>query len=159
MGDGPDTQHGTAIAIGDAAVLIVGPSGAGKSDLALRCLALGPTPLFPAPAHLVADDRVIVELVDGALRVEAPAGIAGKIEVRGSGILAVPYVREAELRLIAELVRPEEVERLPDPPGARELFGVQVPLLRLAPFEASAPIKLMLALVRAARKPGEAPEG
>jgi len=60
VGDGPDTQHGTAIAVSGRAALIVGPSGAGKSDLALRCLAVAPTALIPAAAQLVGDDRVII---------------------------------------------------------------------------------------------------
>ncbi len=48
VGDAADTHHGTAIAIGGSAALIVGKSGAGKSDLALRCLATAHEPLIPA---------------------------------------------------------------------------------------------------------------
>jgi HPr kinase/phosphorylase len=158
LGDAADTHHGTAIAIGDAAALIVGPSGSGKSDLALRCLAIAPTQIVPAPAQLVADDRVLIERRNDKLRIEAPPTILGKLEVRGSGILTVPCVRSAELVLVVELVAPEAVERLPDPPAQREVLGVRVPALRLAPFEASAPLKLLLALARAAKKPGEAAE-
>ncbi|KAB2941837.1 MAG: HPr kinase/phosphatase C-terminal domain-containing protein [Hyphomicrobium sp.] len=160
MGDAPDTRthHGTAIAVGGSAALILGPSGAGKSDLALRCLALAPTPLIPAPALLVADDRVLVSAVDGRLRVEAPATIRGQLEVRGMGVLAVPYARSAELALVVELAAPETIERLPDPPPRRDFLGISLPLLRVAPFEASAPVKLLLALARAARGPDKAKE-
>ena len=158
MGDGPDTHHGTVIAVNGRAALIVGPSGAGKSDLALRCLSLATSVLVPAAAHLVADDRVLITLTDGRLSVEAPETILGKLEVRGIGILEVQYERSAELALIAELVAPGAVERLPDPPTTRELLGVSLPVLRLAPFEASAPVKLLLALARTAQKQGKAPK-
>ena len=72
MGDAADTHHGTAIAVGGSAALIIGPSGAGKSDLALRCLAIAPTALIPTPAHLVADDRVVISLGEGKLRAQDP---------------------------------------------------------------------------------------
>ncbi len=159
MADAPDTRtHGTAIAVGGSAALIIGPSGAGKSDLALRCLALAPTPLIRAPAQLVADDQVLLTPVDGRLRVEAPATIRGRIEVRGLGILEVPYLASAELALIVELTAPGAIERLPDPPPRRDLLGVSKAVLRIAPFEASAPVKLLLALVQAAQGPGKSQE-
>jgi HPr kinase/phosphorylase len=158
VGDGPDTHHGTAIAVDGRAALIVGPSGAGKSDLALRCLSLATTALIPTAPHLVADDRVLISLTEGRLSIEAPETILGKLEVRGIGILEVPYERTAELALIAELVAPGAVERLPDPPPTRELLGVSLPVLRLYPFEASAPVKLLLALARTTQMQGKAPK-
>ncbi len=158
MGDGPDTHHGTAIAVSGRAALIVGPSGAGKSDLALRCLAVAPTALIPAAAQLVSDDRVIISPVNGQLRVAAPEAIAGKLEVRGMGIIRVPCAASADLALVVELVAPGTVERLPAPLPTRSIMGLSVPVLRLAPFEAAAPVKLLLALVRATQSPGKAPE-
>ena len=155
MGDAAETHHGTAIAMGGSAVLIIGPSGAGKSDLALRCLAVAPTTLIPLPAHLIADDRVLISREGDRLRLEAPETILGKLEVRGLGILEVPFERSADLALLVELVAPEAIERLPDPPPRRDLLGVSLPLLRLAPFEAAAPVKLLLALARAAQMPGK----
>jgi serine kinase of HPr protein (carbohydrate metabolism regulator) len=155
LGDAPETHHGTAIAIGGNAALIIGPSGAGKSDLALRCLAVAPTALIPHSANLVADDRVHISVADGRLRVAAPEAIRGKLEVRGTGILSVPYVPAAQLALIAELVAPDAVERLPDPPARRDILGVSLPVFRFAPFEASAPMKLLLTLAQTAQKPGD----
>ena len=150
MADAPEqTTHGTAIAAGGRAALIVGPSGAGKSDLALRCLALAPSPLIPGPARLVADDRVIIELQDGRLRVAAPETIGGRLEVRGLGIVEVPSVETADLVLIVDLTEAGPIERLPDPVPRRTILGVSLPVLRLPAFEASAPAKLLLALARA----------
>ena len=151
MADAPEAYptHGTAIAVDGRAALIVGPSGAGKSDLALRCLALAPSPLIPAPAQLVADDRVILSPQGGRLRVSAPATIRDRLEVRGMGILEIPCVESADLVLVVELAGSEAIERLPDPPPQRAFLDVSLPVLRLAPFEASAPVKLLLALGRA----------
>jgi HPr kinase/phosphorylase len=153
LGDGRDergaTHHGTAIAVGDAAALILGPSGAGKSDLALRCISLGTNALIPQPCVLVADDRVHLTPAEGGLTVSAPGAIGGKLEVRGLGIVAVPHRPSAHLVLTVELAAPDQVERLPDPPLERDFLGRRIPLVRLAPFEASAPVKLLLALIQA----------
>ena len=155
MVDAADTHHGTAIAIGGSAALITGKSGAGKSDLALRCLATAPSQLIPIPVHLVADDRVLISAVDGRVRAEAPESIAGKLEVRGLGIMDVPFLRSADVVLVVELVASGAVERLPDPPPRREVLGHSLPLLQLCPFEASAPLKLLLALTRMAQMPAK----
>ena len=140
--------HATAVAIDTAAglraVLIRGPSGAGKSDLALR--------LIDAGARLVADDQSEVSRRGGLLIVRSPAAIAGLIEVRGIGIVRVEPVAEAPLALIADLVPPESVERLPSRAMERVL-GVDVPRLAVTPFEASAAAKVALA-VRALAGPG-----
>ncbi len=78
---------------------------------------------------------------------EAPATIRGKLEVRGLGIMTVPCIASAELVLVAELTAPERIERFPDPQPVTDLMGVHLPLLYLAPFEAAAHVKLLLALV------------
>ncbi|WP_404326984.1 hypothetical protein [Aerophototrophica crusticola] len=70
------------------------------------------------------------------------------------GILPVPWVGAAPLALVVDLVPPGEVERLPGPATA-DVAGISLPSLRLAPFEASAPAKLRLALgARLAHIPG-----
>ena len=142
--------HGTCVALGRRAALLRGCSGAGKSDLALRFLALpGDGPLRPS---LVADDQVrVAPGRDRTLIVSAPPTIAGKIEVRGLGIMRVPFVADAELVLVCTLVGGRDVPRMPPEPEATTLIaGVSLPTLGLAPFEASAPLKLKLALLRAA---------
>jgi HPr kinase/phosphorylase len=143
--------HGTCVAFGTKAALLRGGSGSGKSDLALRFLSL------PAEGELrpllVADDQVVVE-PDGAagLVVSPPAALAGKIEVRGLGIAQVPYIREAALVLAVDLVPLEDVPRMPDETPERiNIAGESVPLLRLSAFEASAPLKLKLALLATSR--------
>lgn len=136
--------YGTCVALGPRAALLRGPSGSGKSDLALRFVMETPTGLGAA---LVADDQVFVERHGDRLIARPPATIAGKIEVRGIGIVAVPHWPEAELRLLVDLADPADVPRLPViGEDSEALFGLSLPVLKLAPFEASAPLKLRLAL-------------
>ena len=127
------------MAIGGRAVLLRGPSGTGKSDLALR--------LIDAGARLVADDQCELWREGDAILVRAPEPIAGLIEVRGIGIMQRRGAAEAPLALIADLVAPQHVERLPEP-RSETILGLAIPLIALAPFEASAPAKLRLALAR-----------
>jgi HPr kinase/phosphorylase len=142
--------HGTCVALGRRGALLRGSPGSGKSDLALRFLALAPE--GDARALLVADDQVwIAAGAEGALLASPPATLAGKIEVRGLGIVDVPFLAEAELVLVCDLVNASDVPRMPPQPLEQtEIAGRHVRLLKLAPFEASAPLKLKLALFQAA---------
>lgn len=129
--------HATAISIDGRAVLLRGPSGSGKSDLAVR--------LIDAGARLVADDQSELSRRGDMLVVRAPTTIAGLIEVRGVGILRMDALAEAPVALIAELVGPETIERLPIP-RTETIFGLNVPIIELVAFEASAVAKVRLAL-------------
>lgn len=131
--------HATCVAIGECGVLLRGPPGSGKSDLALRLIDQY------ADAVLVADDRVDVTITDGALHAAAPAAVAGRMEVRGVGIVPVDYRPGVKLGLVVDLQEQTNIARLPGTESA-EIMGIRLPLLRLAPFAASAPAKLCLAL-------------
>lgn len=129
--------HASAVAIDGKGVLLLGASGAGKSDLALR--------LIDAGAVLVADDRVDIEPAGGALLLSAPEQLAGMIEVRGLGIVRLAYETKVSLSLIVDLVKPEDIERLPATLQG-DFMGQQVRRFALDPFTASAPAKIHLAL-------------
>jgi serine kinase of HPr protein (carbohydrate metabolism regulator) len=85
----------------------------------------------------------------------SPPTLAGFIEIRGVGIVRVPAVEAAPLVLIVDLVLAGAIERLPEP-RVEEVLGVAVPLIALAPFEASAAAKLFF--VRRALATTPAPE-
>lgn len=143
----PGTIHATAVARDGAAVLLVGPSGAGKSDLALRLIDRG--------WNLVADDRVVPVRRGDALWLGAPAAIAGLLEVRGVGLVRLPYV-VAPARLVVDLaLAPARLPR----PMTRAVAGVTLPLAALRPFEASAPLKVGRLLRRALDGWDDAAEG
>lgn len=131
-----ETVHATTVAIDGRAVLLCGASGVGKSDLGLRLIDRG--------AALVSDDYTLVRRVDGRLLVAAPATIAGRMEVRGIGIVAMDHVADLPVALVVDLF--DVVDRMPLKPLTRVLAGVEVPVVKIAPREASAPIKVELAL-------------
>ena len=134
--DSTETVHATSVAIGGRGVLLYGPSGAGKSDLALRLIDRG--------AKLISDDYTIVRSSGGQLSASAPATIAGMMEVRGLGVVDMPHVGEAPLALIVDLA--QHIDRMPGDPEEWLVAGAPLPVVRLSPFEASAPIKVELAL-------------
>ncbi len=133
--------HGTCVAIGSCGVLLRGAPGSGKSDLALRLLGRA-----HLQARLVADDQVELSRRGPELWAQAPASIAGLLEVRGVGILRLDALAEVRLRLVLELCDGADVPRMPEA-ATCTIDGVNLPLYPYAPFEASAPDKAAL-LVR-----------
>jgi HPr kinase/phosphorylase len=121
--------HGSCVARDGAGVLLLGPSGAGKSDLALRLLSRG--------FVLVADDQV--DVADGFAR--APAALAGMLEVRGLGIVRLPHLPDVKLHVVIELT--DRSDRLPSP---ERHAALDLPLIRLNAFSASAADRVVLAL-------------
>jgi serine kinase of HPr protein (carbohydrate metabolism regulator) len=81
----------------------------------------------------------------GAPLARAPRTIRGLIEARGVGIVTVPLRPSVRLRLVVDLVRPHAVPRLPRR-RVVTIAGADVPVIALAPFEASTPLKVRLAL-------------
>ena len=133
--------HASCVALEGKGVLLRGTTGAGKSDLALRLIEGG--------ARLVADDRVALTSSGEALLAAPPARIAGLLEVRGIGIVSMEYLHRCPVHLAVDLVRPEAVERMPES-ATVDLCGHRIAHVMLAPFEASAPAKVRLALSRTA---------
>lgn len=130
-------EHASCVALGGKAVLIRGPSGSGKSDLALR--------LIDGGAELLADDYTLLTR-DGEQIIAAPPDeIAGKMEVRGVGLVCMPSASDLPVVLVIDLVGRDDVERLPEPRDT-EIEGVRLPLLELWPHAASAAAKVRLAL-------------
>ena len=138
-----ETIHATTVASGGRAVLITGPSGSGKSDLALRLLDRGFT--------LVSDDQTIVHRQGDQLIASAPERIAGKLEVRGLGIVDVETESDVGIALLVELR--SDIDRLPHEGSERAILGVSLPIVAIDAMTASAPSKVALALDRLGLKP------
>jgi serine kinase of HPr protein (carbohydrate metabolism regulator) len=128
--------HASCVAIDGRGVLIRGASGAGKSDLALRLIDRG--------AVLVADDYVHLNRSDGALIATPAETIKGRIEVRGLGIITLPYCADIPIHLCVDLV--EEEERHPLCEETVEIRGQVIRRIKIAPHHLSSPIKVELAL-------------
>lgn len=111
--------HGSMVAWPVGGVLILGASGSGKSGLALRLMAFG--------ARLIADDRVLLTRRKGSLTARAPAPLAGLIEARGIGLLAVGAAQEAPVILAVDLDR-APAARMPQI-SAITYLGAQVQLI------------------------------
>jgi serine kinase of HPr protein (carbohydrate metabolism regulator) len=130
--------HASTVATDGRAVVIMGPSGSGKSDLALRLLDRGFT--------LVSDDQTLVRKVGERLIATAPPNIAGKLEIRGIGIVEMETASNVPVALLVELT--SEIQRLPDENRERPILGVKLPLISIDAMTASAPSKVALALDR-----------
>lgn len=131
-----ETLHASCIAINGHAALIEGRSGSGKSDLALRLIDRG--------AALVSDDYTIVRRDRQQLIASAPDTIRGKLEVRGLGIVELPAT-DAPVLLVVSLVE-NDIERLPAALLKRRIAGIELPIVELKPFEASAAARVAMAL-------------
>jgi serine kinase of HPr protein (carbohydrate metabolism regulator) len=133
-----ETVHASTVATDGRAVLIMGPSGSGKSDLTLRLLDRG--------FVLVSDDQTIVKRDGDRLVASPPPNIAGKLEIRGIGIVEMDALTDQPVALIVELT--SEIQRLPDDNRERPILGVNLPLVSIDAMAASAPSKVALALDR-----------
>jgi serine kinase of HPr protein (carbohydrate metabolism regulator) len=130
-----ETIHASCVSIGGRAVLIAGASGSGKSDLALRLIDRG--------ASLVSDDYTQIVAIAGRLVASPPPTIAGRMEVRGVGLVDMRFEEGVTVCLLVDLDR--QPERLPEGAEA-DVAGLDLPVIGLAAHEDSAPIKVETAL-------------
>lgn len=137
-----ETAHGNTVAKAGRAVLITGPSGSGKSDLTLRLLDRG--------FQLISDDRTVLKRENDRIVASAPPAIAGKMEVRGIGIVELDHVENIPIALVVELT--SDIQRLPEDSRERVILGVPLPFVTIDAMPASAPAKVDIALERLGRK-------
>jgi HPr kinase/phosphorylase len=130
-------------------VLIRGPSGAGKSRLALALIDAARAGGLRI-ARLVGDDRVHLSPIGGRLLVRPAAALAGLIELRGVGIIRMPYEPCAVVGLVVDLGA--DGERLPSPEQRQAVIeGITLPRLAVAAVE-----NALLSLIALLNSPSEA---
>lgn len=126
MSDGIAIISGvSAVAINGRAILIEGKPGSGKSSLALAMIDRGAT--------LIGDDGIRLDTSGNSAVALPPPNIAGKLEIRGVGIIDLP-TGSAPIALILDL--DGKPERLPDTLAVRAIGNVAIPVLA---FDAQAP--------------------
>jgi HPr kinase/phosphorylase len=139
----PTTIHASAVLVGARATLIRGPSASGKSRLALDLIEAGRSGLLPF-ARLVADDRVHLEAVNRRLVARPAAALAGLIEVRGVGLLRMPYESCAVVELVVDLAA-SDVDRLPPIERRKvDVCGISIPHIAVAKGAVALPMVLAL---------------
>jgi HPr kinase/phosphorylase len=127
---GDSGLHATAVIHGESGVLILGPSGSGKSALALALMARASG--AGAFGALIGDDRIYVRKAEGRLVATGAANMAGMIERRTAGLVAVRHEPEAVVRLAVELSeRGHQWPRMPDDQDGAIIGGVRLPRLAL----------------------------
>lgn len=136
--------HASAVVIGEAGVLIRGPSGAGKSSLAFALITAAENTGFFA--RLVGDDRIGIECRSGRLIAYGHSKILGKIERRGQGIIEMPFLPAAVVRLVIGLAgKDEALPRYPEPDHDHiELAGVTLPFFPVRQDAAAGGLALAL---------------
>jgi HPr kinase/phosphorylase len=92
--------HASAVVVGEAGILFRGRSGSGKSTLARQIVAEATR--RGSFARLLADDRVRLFSEHGRIVARPHPSIAGKLEVRGIGIVAQEHVPAAVIRLCVD---------------------------------------------------------
>lgn len=130
------TFPASCVAIGDTALLITGASGVGKSELALALIDRG--------ARLISDDQVALRRDAGRLLASPAPNIAGLIEVRNLGLLAMPVADACPVALLIELNRsaPRWIERALQ----RTILGIAIPEVMIEPVGSVLAIKAEMAL-------------
>jgi HPr kinase/phosphorylase len=143
--------HAACIALDGTGVLIIGPPGSGKSDLALRLIdcpgkAIGNKII---EATLVSDDQVRLRRHGFDLFAEPPAAIAGRLEIRGVGIVSLSHLMSAPVRLAVQLADMTSIDRLPEDAASRyTALGVTIPMVSIDASTASAPARVRAAFLR-----------
>lgn len=129
--------HASAVELSAGGVLLLGPAGSGKSSLAVHLID-------HYGGRLIADDRVFLTLEGTKLKASPPDNLAGLLELRGLGIIAMPH-QNAVIDLAVELVARARVPRLAKADNFTHQ-GVQIPLLRLHGHDAASAAAIVRAL-------------
>ena len=135
----------TSLKLNGKAVLIQGKSGVGKSFLALRLI-------MNHKAQLISDDVTYLNPKGKQLYAETIPELAGKIEVRGVGILETPYTTHIPVVCAIQLTK-TKVERMPNKKTVT-MEGIKIPLFTFNPDFAYNDLQV-LAAVRSLQQKGK----
>lgn len=119
--------HASCVEWQNKGILLIGASGKGKSTGALALIEKG--------AILIADDYVDITIQNDAVLAVCPASIAGKIEVRGVGVVPMKHLPQTTIDLVIDCkTNFSDINRMPDI-KKQKFFEKEVPVFALCPFE------------------------
>lgn len=132
-------MHATTVFLDGYGVMISGPAGIGKSALALDLLndahGFEYVLINGGTSRLVADDQTYLgrDEVDGQKQLVArcPDTIEGLLEVRGLGIIKVPFKSPAPVNLLVELIDTLPVRMPAQQNRYRYILEVKVPYIQV----------------------------
>lgn len=127
------TIYGNAVFFEEKTFLLRGDSGCGKSDLSLRMIEAG--------GKLIADDRIILTIDNNVINLESPYNLKGLLEVRGLGIIKIPYLDKMSLDILCDLR--QNYDRMPEK-RTTIFYDQLVDYYCINPFELSILPKLKL---------------
>lgn len=140
---GDENVHATAIVVGQTGVLFLGSSGSGKSSVAFACLNAAAGRGWNAA--LVADDRTILTVRSGRCIASCPEPIRGLLELRGTGIIALPRLNRAVVHLAVALGEAQAATRLPPEGETISCMETEMPLMRMWHDGAADPLSCLIA--------------
>jgi serine kinase of HPr protein (carbohydrate metabolism regulator) len=127
---GGNSLHATGVVHRESGVLIRGPSGSGKSALALALMARASG--AGAFGALIGDDRIFVRKANGRLVAWGAVNMAGVIERRMVGLIAVRHEPAAVVQLVVDLCeRGHRWPRMPDDNDTLIIGEVRLPRVAL----------------------------
>ena len=122
--DNSKIMHATSVDIDGKGVVILGKSGTGKSNLAVKLISMG--------AKLISDDQTKFKLKENTIIISKPETTPNLIEVRGIGLIKVPFVVSAKLFCFVKITN-LELKRLPDA-KKKSCFGKKIKMMEFNPF-------------------------
>lgn len=133
--------HASCVVIGERGVIIRGESGSGKSTLARHLISHAKhSGTF---ASLVSDDRLYLLESNGRLIASCHPTIAGKIEVRGVGILETEFERSCIIRLVVDCSKQVRLRSPEDEDRMVSIRGVQLPRIETLATEAELVLSIL----------------
>ncbi len=147
-------MHATTISLEGYGIMICGAAGIGKSALALDLLndahGFDYVLVNSCNNYLVADDQTYVGITKlegkNQLIARCPKTIEGLFEVRGLGLINLPFKSPAALHLYIEIIDRLPV-RMPEPSDlSRQILGVDIAFLQIYKDDKNAKARVKAAL-------------
>lgn len=118
-----ETVHASCVVWNNKGLLIRGSSGSGKSTLSRMILYEAET--LNQSAFLVSDDRTLITSERGKIFAQSVPPLQGLMEVRGYGIVQVPFQEKCSIDLVIDLVENREIPRYAYPEdNLAEILGL-----------------------------------